>query len=103
MVVFEEVLGPAAASADVLDAAAPVDDAGGTTRALLVKAHREIERLKSVLNETLERSLQATEELGSANEELQAINEELRSAGEELETSKEELFSVNEELLSVNA
>lgn len=102
LVVFEEVADPAAASAYVPGVVPPVDDAGGATRALLLQAHREIERLKGVLDDTLESSLRTTEELGSANEELQAINEELRSAGEELETSKEELFSVNEELLSVN-
>jgi two-component system CheB/CheR fusion protein len=103
LVIFEEVADPAAASAYVPGVVPPVDDSGSATRSLLLQAHREIERLKGVLDDTLESSLRTTEELGSANEELQAINEELRSAGEELETSKEELFSVNEELLSVNA
>ncbi|MGI4778839.1 MAG: CheR family methyltransferase [Janthinobacterium lividum] len=101
LVVFEEIFD--AGTAPVASAAPAVDDADSGARALLRQAHEEIERLKGVLHETLEHSVQATEELGSANEELQAINEELRSAGEELETSKEELFSMNEELMTVNA
>lgn len=62
----------------------------------------ENKSLKSLLQDTLDRSAVSNEELKASNEELQAINEELRSAKEELETSKEELQSVNEELTTVN-
>jgi two-component system CheB/CheR fusion protein len=63
---------------------------------------RELERLKSHLQDTVEQYEASTEELKASNEELQAMNEELRSATEELETSREELQSINEELTTVN-
>ena len=69
---------------------------------LIGKMEDEIRQLKLHLQDTIESSETATEELKASNEELQAINEELRSATEELETSKEELQSMNEELVTVN-
>jgi two-component system CheB/CheR fusion protein len=62
----------------------------------------ELERLKSLLRETVEQYEASGEEFKASNEELQAMNEELRSATEELETSREELQSTNEELTTVN-
>ncbi len=44
----------------------------------------------------------SNEELMSSNEEMQSVNEELQSTNEELETSKEEMQSINEELNTVN-
>ncbi|MDM0010570.1 CheR family methyltransferase [Variovorax sp. J22G73] len=66
------------------------------------RLENENKALKTLLQDTLDRSAVSNEELKASNEELQAINEELRSAKEELETSKEELQSVNEELTTVN-
>ena len=62
----------------------------------------ELQRMKSLLQESNEQSGVNEEELKAANEELQSTVEELRSSGEELETSKEELQAVNEELLATN-
>ena len=95
LVVFDESLEtppPAAGGA-------PAD---ATLRLMVAKLEEENKTLKAHLQDTLDRSAVATEELKGSNEELQAINEELRSATEELETSKEELQSMNEELTTVN-
>lgn len=100
LVVFDDVVEAASEPAGVRGVA---DRTKAVSRPLLEHAHDEIERLKRVVQDTLARTAQASEELGSANEELQASNEELRSAGEELETSREELCSMNEELMTVNA
>jgi two-component system CheB/CheR fusion protein len=67
-----------------------------------VQMERELEQLRTHLNDTVEQYEGSTEELKASNEELQAINEELRTATEELETSREELQSMNEELSAVN-
>jgi len=70
---------------------------------------KEIEILKTELQEkeiylqsTLSAMETSNEELKSINEELQSVNEEFQSTNEELETSREELQSVNEELATVN-
>jgi two-component system CheB/CheR fusion protein len=95
LVVFDEdaLPEPTAARADARDR---------RHQKLLNQAAQEIQRLGTNLQQTLERSALATEELRGANEELQATNEELRAASEELQTSKEELQSMNEELTTVN-
>ncbi|WLH66255.1 CheR family methyltransferase [Pseudomonas sp. FP2309] len=79
--------------------------AGATSHAeneIMGNLERELQRTKLHLQDTIEQSEIASEELKASNEEMQAVNEELRSATEELETSKEELQSINEELLTVN-
>jgi two-component system CheB/CheR fusion protein len=73
------------------------------TQGRVMELEREIQTLRSTLQNTIEEANTATEELKSTNEELQSTNEELQSANEELETSKEEMQSLNEELQTVNS
>lgn len=84
----------------------PADEApeksNGETEPVIRYLEFEIDRLKLMLQETVEDYETAAEELKANNEELQAMNEEMRSATEELETSREELKSINEELSTVN-
>jgi two-component system CheB/CheR fusion protein len=63
----------------------------------------ELQRMREVMQNTLEEAQTSQEELRSTNEELQSTNEELQSTNEELTTSKEEMQSLNEELQTVNA
>jgi two-component system, chemotaxis family, CheB/CheR fusion protein len=96
LVLFDE---PAKSTSDAHGAGEKQD---ATYVSAIERLELENKSLKSLLQDTLDRSAVSNEELKASNEELQAINEELRSAKEELETSKEELQSVNEELTTVN-
>lgn len=69
----------------------------------IMELEREVQTLRSTLQNTIEEADTATEELKSTNEELQSTNEELQSSNEELETAKEEMQSLNEELHTVNS
>ncbi len=72
----------------------------------LTRIHALEDELRSTrvqLQNAVDMSETASEDLKSANEEYQSVNEELQSANEELETSSEEMQSINEELQIVNA
>lgn len=70
--------------------------------AIAEQLDRELVRLQSHLQDTVEQYQASTEELKASNEELQSMNVELRSATEEFEIGREELQSINEELTTVN-
>ncbi|MGE4297401.1 MAG: CheR family methyltransferase [Desulfovibrionaceae bacterium] len=63
----------------------------------------ELRATREYLQEIVDSSEGANEELTSSNEELMSMNEELQSSYEELETSREELQALNEELTAMNS
>ena len=68
----------------------------------IVELERELEAVRTDLEEAT-RTLEASgEEQRAMNEEALSVNEEYQSANEELLTSKEELQSLNEELTALN-